>query len=63
MTDEPRTPTPPDEDRTVPPDRDYPGMTQIRRAGRCFQLRGIGPDVDAALEAFATDRIMKDRIA
>lgn len=63
MTEEPRTPTPPDVDRVVPADRDYPGMTQICRGGRCFQLQGIGPEVDAALEAFATDQIMKERIA
>ena len=58
-----QVPTPPDQDRIVEATAQHPGMTQICRGGRCFQLGGVGPAVTAELEAFATDQIMKERIA
>lgn len=40
-------------DRTVPPTSQYPGMTQIVRDGRCFQVGGVGPAAETMLELHA----------
>lgn len=40
-------------DRTVPATAQYPGMTQIVRDGRCFQVSGVGPATERMLELHA----------
>jgi hypothetical protein len=40
-------------DRTVAPTSQYPGMTQIVRDGRCFQIAGVDAEAIALLEAHA----------
>jgi len=40
-------------DRTVPATVQHPGMTQIVRDGRCYQVAAVGPAATAMLEAHA----------
>ncbi|WP_347271873.1 hypothetical protein [Rhizorhabdus histidinilytica] len=40
-------------DRTVPATAQYPGMTQIVRDGRSFQVSGVGPAIEQMLELHA----------
>jgi len=40
-------------DRIVEPTAQHPGMTQIVRDGRCFQVAGTGPEAVAMLELHA----------
>lgn len=40
-------------DRTVAPTSQYPGMTQIVRDGRCFQIPGVDAEAVDLLEAHA----------
>lgn len=43
--------------RTVPADRDYPGLTEVRTSdGRTIAAIGLGREVEAALLAMATAR-------
>lgn len=39
--------------RTVDPTVQHPGMTQIVRDGRCYQVAAVGPAATAMLEAHA----------
>jgi len=43
--------------RTVPADRDYPGLTEVRTSdGRTIAAIGLGREIEAALLAMATGR-------
>jgi len=43
--------------RTVPADRDYPGLTEVRTSdGRTIAAIGLGREIESALLAMATKR-------